>query len=257
MRRARRHRAAACAIGASAFFALAPAAEAEVSSVVLGKVLNITGSDGKDRARVTCDKGSAKVNGSNPVGGAVNCSAIVEVDATMGGGPDLIDFSGITSDFGEARFPGFGVGTGTAALGQDGNDRYVPSRVAFNVFFGGARQRPGSRRPRARRPERRRGRRRPRRSRRPRLADRRGRRRPPGRRDRERPPHRRRRRRRPLRRTPARTSSEEARAATSSAEARAATGWSAAQARTTSGRRRQGHGDREGPEAAVARRTPQ
>lgn len=138
MRRARRHSLAALAIGATALFAAAPAAEAEVSSVVLGKVLSVTGSDGKDRLRVTCEKGSAQVNGSNPVGGAVSCSAIHEVDATMGGGPDLIDFSGITSDFGEAKFPGFGVGTGTAALGGAGNDRYVPSQVAFNLFLGEA-----------------------------------------------------------------------------------------------------------------------
>lgn len=141
MRRARRHRAAACAIGAAAVLApaaIAASAEARVTSVVIERVLKVTGSDGKDRVRITCVAGNAKVNGSNPAGGAVNCSSIVEVDATTGAGRDVIDFSGITSEFGEAKFPGFGVGTGTAALGGDGNDRYIPSRVAFNLFFGEA-----------------------------------------------------------------------------------------------------------------------
>jgi Ca2+-binding RTX toxin-like protein len=126
--------AAACALGAG--LALAAPAEAKVTATVVDRVLDLRGSDGKDRVRVTCESGNAKVNGSNPAGGAVACSAIFEVDATMGGGRDVIDFSGITSEFGEAKFPGFGVGTGTAAIGGRGNDRYIPSRVAFNVFFG-------------------------------------------------------------------------------------------------------------------------
>ena len=140
MRRARSQRAAACAIGvAVATMALAAPADAKVMSEVVDSVLQVQGSEGKDRARVTCDaSGNAKVNGANPDGGAVACSAIFEVDATMAGGSDVIDFSGISSAFGEARFPGFGVGTGTAAIGGAGNDRYIPSPVAFNLFFGEA-----------------------------------------------------------------------------------------------------------------------
>jgi len=119
--------------------ALAAQVDAKVTSAVVDRVLQLQGSEGKDRVRVACDaSGNAKVNGANPDGGAVACSAIFEVDATMGGGSDVIDFSGISSAFGEARFPGFGVGTGTAAIGGAGNDRYIPSPVAFNLFFGEA-----------------------------------------------------------------------------------------------------------------------
>jgi len=143
MRKAHRHRAVACAIGAVAAAAASVApvapADAKVTSAVTGRVLQVQGSDGKDRARVTCDStGNAKVNGANPDGGGIACSTIFEVDATTGGGSDVIDFSGISSAFGEARFPGFGVGTGTAAIGGPGNDRYIPSPVAFNLFFGEA-----------------------------------------------------------------------------------------------------------------------
>ena len=130
---------AAAACAACAALALASPADAKVTSAVVDRVLQVQGSDGNDRAHVTCDSaGNAKVNGSNPQGGAVACSSIFEVDATTGGGRDVIDFSGISSAFGEAKFPGFGVGTGTAAIGGAGNDRYIPSPVAFNLFFGEA-----------------------------------------------------------------------------------------------------------------------
>ena len=41
----------------------------------------------------------------------------------MGGGADVVDFSGVGRAFGKAKFPGFGNGTGVAALLGDGNDR--------------------------------------------------------------------------------------------------------------------------------------
>ncbi|CAN5517376.1 hypothetical protein BH20ACT15_BH20ACT15_12420 [soil metagenome] len=119
---------------------LAPAApaDAKLTTAVVKRVLQVQGGKGKERARVTCDpNGRVKVNGRNPKGGPVACSNIYEVDASMGAGDDVIDFSGVSPAFGEARFPGFGVGTGTAAIGGGGNDRYIPSRTAFNIFFGG------------------------------------------------------------------------------------------------------------------------
>jgi Ca2+-binding RTX toxin-like protein len=129
--------AAGCALAALAATG-APAA-AKVTTTVTGSVLQIGGGNGAERVRVTCTaEGEVKVNGSNPKGGPVPCGRIVEVDAAMGGGSDRIDFSGITGAFGKARFPGFGVATGTAALGGPGNDRYIPSRAAFNLFFGEA-----------------------------------------------------------------------------------------------------------------------
>lgn len=140
MRRVRRILAAsACALAASALVGIAgpPAdAEAAIKTAVVDRVLQVQGSERSERVRVECVAGDAKVNGSNPKGGAVACSRIVEIDASMGAGNDRVDFSGITSEFGEARFPGFGTGTGTAALGGRGNDRLIGSRVAFNVFYG-------------------------------------------------------------------------------------------------------------------------
>ncbi|MDP9187928.1 MAG: hypothetical protein M3O25_01620, partial [Actinomycetota bacterium] len=129
--------ATACALAVTAL--LAAPAEAKVKTTVANRILQLQGGDGSERARVRCDDaGDVKVNGRNPKGGAVPCERIVEVDAAMGGGDDTIDFSGITGAFGEARFPGFGVATGTAAIGGAGNDRYIPSRAAFNIFYGQA-----------------------------------------------------------------------------------------------------------------------
>lgn len=141
MRRARQIRACAAATcaAAAAALALAAPADAEIKSDVVDRILQAQGTDKSERVRVTCDEqGEAKVNDANPKGGAVKCSSIVEVDAAMGGGKDVIDFSGISAAFSEARFPGFGIGTGTAAMGGPGNDRYIPSPVAFNIFFGEA-----------------------------------------------------------------------------------------------------------------------
>ncbi len=127
--------AATCALTATAL--LAVPAEAKVKTAVVGKVLQIQGSDRSERATVICNEaGEIKVNGANPKGGVQGCAGIVEVDAAMGGGDDTIDFSGISGAFGDARFPGFGVATGTAAIGGRGNDRYIPSPAAFNLFYG-------------------------------------------------------------------------------------------------------------------------
>jgi Ca2+-binding RTX toxin-like protein len=129
--------AGACAL--LALGAAAPAASAKLTTSFKGRVLTVTGSKGGDRVVVTCSgDGFAKVNGKNPKGGPVPCRKVVEVDADTGAGRDVIDFSGVSGEFGKARFPGFGTATGTAALGGAGNDRYIPSRFAFNVFYGGA-----------------------------------------------------------------------------------------------------------------------
>lgn len=122
---------------ALACVAAAAPAQAKVTSSFDDRVLNIAGGDGSDRAAVRCDAdGLTKVNGKNPKGGPVPCAKVVELDATMGGGDDVIDFSGVGEPFGDAQFPGFGTATGTAAIGGEGNDRYIPSPAAFNVFYG-------------------------------------------------------------------------------------------------------------------------
>lgn len=137
MRRFLRSSTTACALGALALAGgLAVPAEAKVKSVFVKRVLQIQGSKASERVKVVCRNGNAKVNGANPKGGAVPCAKIVEIDAAMGAGKDVIDFSGIRGDFGKARYPGFGVATGAAALGGDGSDRFIASRAAFNIFYG-------------------------------------------------------------------------------------------------------------------------
>jgi Ca2+-binding RTX toxin-like protein len=128
----------ASALTLAVFAALAPAAEAKVKASVDGSLLLIEGGDSKDRVVVRCTGGNVKVNGKNPKGGAVLCGKIVELNATTGGGDDVVDYSAVGAEFGEAKFGGFGVGTGVAAILEAGNDRYVASATAFNLAFGGA-----------------------------------------------------------------------------------------------------------------------
>jgi Ca2+-binding RTX toxin-like protein len=117
--------------------AAAPAADAKVTSAVAGGILTISGDEGANQIAVTCGPdGNAKVNGGNPDSGAIACGKLVEVDAVTLGGNDLVDFSGVTEAFGEAKFPGFGTRTGAAAVTGLGNDRMIPSDTAFNLFFG-------------------------------------------------------------------------------------------------------------------------
>lgn len=124
-------------LAALVLLALAPAAEAKVTSAVTGGILVINGDDGDNEIAVSCAAdGTAKVDGANPDGGPVNCQKLVEIDASTLGGNDLVDFSGVTEAFGEATFPGFGTRTGVAAVMGAGNDRMIPSDTAFNLFFG-------------------------------------------------------------------------------------------------------------------------
>ena len=125
---------------AAALFAGAPAsAEARVGVTFAGQVLTITSGKGADHANVVCSAaGTVEVNRRQPAGGPVQCSKIVEVDAVMGDGNDRINFSGIDARFGAAEFPGFGQGTGAAAQGSGGDDTYIGSATAFNLFLGGS-----------------------------------------------------------------------------------------------------------------------
>ena len=116
----------------------APLAQAKVSVGFEDRVLVIQGGKGKNKVAVRCGAdGLVRVNGKAKIeGGTVTCSQVVEIDASMGGGADKADFSGVGPAFGDAKFPGFGGGTGVAALLGDGNDRYIPSATAFNLAFG-------------------------------------------------------------------------------------------------------------------------
>jgi Ca2+-binding RTX toxin-like protein len=125
---------------AAALLAGAPAlAEAKVGVTFAGAVLTITSGKGADHANVVCSAAdTVEVNHRQPAGGPVPCSKVVEVDAVMGDGNDRINFSGIDARFGKAEFPGFGTGTGAGAQGGAGDDTYIGSATAFNLFLGGA-----------------------------------------------------------------------------------------------------------------------
>ncbi|MBM3666032.1 MAG: calcium-binding protein [Actinobacteria bacterium] len=137
MTRARPTLAAVLALAALA--ALAPAAEAKVSIGYAKGVLTVQGGDSRERVEVRCGADeNVRVNGRSPAGGPVACTQVAEVNASMGGGDDVVDFSAVRSQFGRAKFGGFGVGTGVAGVLGDGDDRYIPSSVAFNLVEGEA-----------------------------------------------------------------------------------------------------------------------
>lgn len=127
--------AALAAAAGPATLAAAPA-EAKVTSSLQGSVLVLQGGKGKDRATVRCGAdGDVRVNGKR-IRGPVACSRVSELNALMEGGDDVVDFSGVGPEFGEARFEGFGTGTGAAALLGEGDDRLIASASAFNLAFG-------------------------------------------------------------------------------------------------------------------------
>lgn len=135
---ARRRVAVAIAAGA-ALAALASASPAlgKAKTSFKGGVLAIEGGDGGDRAVVRCGADSnATVNGKQVRGGPIPCAKVVEINARMGGGRDVVDYSAVGAGFGKTRFEGFGVGTGAAALLGPGDDRFVASATAFNLAFG-------------------------------------------------------------------------------------------------------------------------
>jgi hypothetical protein len=125
---------------AAALLAGAPAvAEAKVGINYANQVLTVTSGKRADSIAVVCSEaGLVVVNGRQPFGGPVPCSKVVEVDAVMGAGNDRIDLSGVDSRFGTAEFQGFGVGTGAGAQSGPGDDTFIGSASAFNLFFGQA-----------------------------------------------------------------------------------------------------------------------
>jgi Ca2+-binding RTX toxin-like protein len=125
---------------AIALLACAPSlAQAAVTTTYANQVLTVNGGKRADRVTVTCSTADqVLVNGRDPSSGPLPCSKVVEVDALTGAGNDRVDLSGIDSRFGAADFPGYGQGTGAGAEAGDGNDVYLGSPNAFNLFFGNA-----------------------------------------------------------------------------------------------------------------------
>jgi Ca2+-binding RTX toxin-like protein len=124
-------------LAAAALLAAAPAAEAKIGASFAGGILTVSSGKRNDKVAVSCGAdGLVKVNGRNPKAGAFSCSTVSEVDADMRAGKDRVDFSAVGAGFGQTNFPGFGLGTGTAALLGPGDDTYVGSPTAFNLVLG-------------------------------------------------------------------------------------------------------------------------
>jgi Ca2+-binding RTX toxin-like protein len=127
------------ALAALSAATLPATAGAKVTVTFANGILTAQGGKKPDRVRVTCGAdGIAKVNGRDPRSGPVSCSIVSEVDAVTGGGNDRVIFSGVDGRFGQRNLPGFGTGTGAAAVLGPGNDRYAGSSSAFNLVFGGS-----------------------------------------------------------------------------------------------------------------------
>jgi Ca2+-binding RTX toxin-like protein len=127
------------ALGLACCLSLAPAAIAKKPRVNYSgaRVLTVTGGDRDNQISVYCAAdGNVRVNNRNPVGGAVGCGHIAEIDVISKGGDDVIRLGGVDSRFGEAEFEGFGKGTGVAVIGGLGADRVVGSNSAFNLILG-------------------------------------------------------------------------------------------------------------------------
>jgi len=139
------------ALALAGSLALAPLAEAKKPRVGYAKrVLTVTAGPKDNRISVYCAAdGNVRMNKRHPSGGAVGCGRIAEIDIIAGDGDDVIDVRRVDSRFGEAKFEGFGTGTGVAVLAGGGDDRVIGSDDAFNLLLGeqGAdRLRGGSRR---------------------------------------------------------------------------------------------------------------
>jgi hypothetical protein len=128
---------AALFVMAAAGVLWAPCASAKVSVSFDKRLLTIKGGEGRERVRVACDSdANVRVNGKLVDREQIACSKVVEVNAKVRGGNDVVDFTGIGTNFGAARFSGFGTGTGAFARLGEGDDRYIASKVAFNLIFG-------------------------------------------------------------------------------------------------------------------------
>ncbi len=125
----------ACTLAAAGL--AAPAAEGKVKVTFAKRVLTVEGDSQKNRITVSCNALSqVKMNGRNPRGGPVACSRVAEVDVISGEGDDYINVRGVDGRFADARFQGFGTGTGVAVLAGSGDDRLIGSATAFNLFLG-------------------------------------------------------------------------------------------------------------------------
>ncbi len=100
-------------LGVSAVTLVAAPAHATVTSSFMFGILTVTSDDSGDTIVLTCPAGNILINGADPNGAMLACSAIIDKVVVLGnGGDDTIDVSGLAA----SDVEGIGVDAG------DGND---------------------------------------------------------------------------------------------------------------------------------------
>ena len=100
-------------LGVSAVTLVAAPAHATVTSSFMFGILTVTSDDAGDTIVLTCPSGNILINGADPNGAMLACSAIIDKVVVLGnGGDDIIDVSGLAA----SDVEGIGVDAG------DGND---------------------------------------------------------------------------------------------------------------------------------------
>ncbi len=135
-------RLAALGLAAAATFFPNIPAEAAVSSLVENHVLRVFGDTADDSIDITCDAGSAKVNGSDPATGLAACSSLTAMVIRGRDGADTVTLEHVdhTNDF-TALSGGEGIfllgGAGDDVLtGSPGRD-FIDGKGGFDTIAGG------------------------------------------------------------------------------------------------------------------------
>lgn len=131
----------------------AESAEARVGASYADRVLEVRGSNGPETIVIECSpQAEVLINGQARElleNAPLPCDQVAEIDVFGKGGSDRIDLTGVSDQFGDARFDGFGTGTLTAVLPGRGNDRvrcgevfcWVPDAGPGNDLIEGSRRR--------------------------------------------------------------------------------------------------------------------
>ncbi len=132
------------ALGLAAAATLLPnvPARAAVSSLVENDVLRVFGDTADDSIDITCDAGSAKVNGADPGTGAVACSSLTAMVIRGRDGADTVtlehvdhvnDFTGLSEGEGIYLLGGAGDDVLTGSPGRD----FIDGKGGFDTIAGG------------------------------------------------------------------------------------------------------------------------
>ena len=117
-------------LGALALVSVVQPAAAAVTATMQGNTLKITGSNGPDNAIVDCVAGQLEIGGSPPASGAFACANLESIEATLGGGNDLFQASGLSN----GNVPSL---SHVVVEGQGGNDNLFGTQKSGDELIGG------------------------------------------------------------------------------------------------------------------------